>query len=123
MKAIVSRDGMQLVAIVSDEVRTRADVTRVYVDEAKSAPPFDAKTQKLEERWTFSPTTVTRSFVAVPLTADELVEAAAASELEQIRAVLDALRGGAGTVAERVQRLERVLHHVATRLIRNRVLP
>lgn len=119
MKAIVSRDGTKVLSIVADDVPTRADVTREFIDESKSAPAFDAKTHKLEERIAIDSRRVTRSLVAVPLSADELSEAAAISEIDQVRAVLDALRAGAGTAGERLARIERVVGHICRTLFRS----
>lgn len=112
MKAIVSKDGQQLVAIVEDDVPTRADVTRAYVDNSSNPPAHNPATQRLTELLTFSPTTVTRSLVAVPLSAEQLDELATQRETARIRELIDALRTGQGTVAERLIRLERAVAHL-----------
>lgn len=112
MKAIVSRDGQSLVAVVNDDVPTRADVTRDYVDESKSHPAYEPRTHRLEERWSFSPTTVTKMLVAVPLSVEELDAIESVAETARIRAIMEALRSGQGTAAERLARLERVVGHI-----------
>lgn len=112
MKAIVSEDGQHLVAIVQDGIPTRADVTREFVDETKEPPAYDPKTHRLAVRFKFSPTTVTKSLEAVPLSVEELDAIASAAETERIRTIMENLRSGQGTAAERLARLERVVGHI-----------
>lgn len=47
-----------------------------------------------------------------PLSADELSAIAVAEENSRIRGLMDALRAGQGTAAERLARLERVVAHL-----------
>lgn len=85
---------------------------RRVIDE--TVPPFDPATEKLVREFVDDDAAFTRTFrqVVAPMTAEEIAayqrRQADAAELEQLRAVYQALKDGTGTSAERLRRVERV---------------
>ena len=86
-------------------------------------PAFNPVTQRRSPSYIIEAGQVRKTWAVVPLTAAELEDADAATQLTQIQAVLADLRNGTGTTAQRLQRVERVCAQLIKRLALKGILP
>lgn len=70
-------------------------------DGSKWQSVYEAFSDRVEQKW-----------IAVALTTEEQAQLEEVVETSRLRAMMDALRAGQGTVGERLARLERVVAHL-----------
>lgn len=104
-------DGAVLAIYPSDQAPNSFKGKLLPVAESERPGP-----PKSGQKWFVKPVVfedkVELTWVEVPLNAEELEALDNVEETDRLRAVMEALRAGQGTAAERLARLERVVGHL-----------